>query len=355
MRAVVRVVVIGGGVIGCAIAERLCRAGHQVTLCERDRVGAHASGAAAGLLAPYSEAQGEGEFLRLAVRSFNLFPELAARLRQEVGIDVELRADQSLALAFTEAEVGALRARLSGGPAADARLVEGEECRRLEPGLAPEVQAAFLLSQSQVTPPRLVRALAWSAARRGAVIREGEPVIGILTRGGLVEGVRLAQESLAADWVVIAAGPWSKSVGLMAAVELDVVPRRGQLVSLSTAAPVLGRILTWGHYYLVPKPDGSLIAGSTEEEVGFEARPTATGAGLLLDFARRAVPGLAGAVVERLWAALRPARPGDVPLIGPVGAYPNLVVAAGHHRNGILLAPVTAEVVASGMDGGWEP
>ena len=350
------VVVVGGGVIGCAVAERLARDGHRVTLLERDSLGSHASGAAAGLLAPFTESSRPGRFLELAVRSFSLFPELARRLSAESGIDVEYARSEGLAVAFGDDEWRRLRETEQWLPAeAGARVLEPRRALEVEPGLSGDIAGGMLVAQARVAPRRLVRALARSAARRGAEIRVGTPALALTGSGSGLSGVRMAGGPLEADWVVLAAGPWSPLLGLTVGIEIEVVPRRGQLVALAPADLVLGRILTSGSRYLVPKPDGTVIAGSTEEEAGFDDRPTAGGVLDLLRFGLATVPGLRGAAVERVWAALRPATSDELPLIGPAPGCENLVVATGHHRNGILLAPVTAEIVARGIAGSWEP
>ena len=332
-----RVVVVGGGVIGAAAAERLSRDGHRVVLLERDRLGAHASGAAAGLLAPHTEGEeNDGS------RSLAMFPELVGRLLRETGIDVEYRPDVSLTPALDEREEAALRqlAETHGG-----RWLDGVEAHRAEPALHPAARGAALFDESQVTPPRFTRALAEAAAARGADVREGALVTGFSTRDGAVSGVQVGGESVPADWVVLAAGPWTAAVAAPLGLEVPVWPSRGQLVRLRPRGRVLARMLTWQGRYLVPKPDGSIVAGSTEEAVGFDARVTAAGVEGLLRFARTVVPALAEATVEELWAALRPATADLRPIVE--AALPNVVVATGHNRNGILLAPITAERVAA--------
>jgi glycine oxidase len=325
---VMRVAVIGAGVIGCAVAERLQRGGHQVTVYERDRVGAHASGAAAGLLAPYSE-----EELDAGARSLRMFPELAARLLGETGIDVQYHEMDSLTPAFDPEEEAILKR--AGG-----RWLDAFEVRRLEPGLHPDCRGAALFPESQVTPPLFTRALAQAAVQRGAELREG---VAVASPGDLAP----------ADQVVLAAGPWSGDLAPSFGLELAVWPSRGQLVRLRPAPDrpqPLTRMLTHHGRYLVPKPDGTIVAGSTEEEVGFDARPTADGVRGLLDFARRLVPALGAAAVEEVWAALRPATADGQPIIERRGE--RLVVATGHNRNGILLAPLTAELVAGLLGAG---
>jgi glycine oxidase len=333
-----RVVIVGGGVIGCAVAERLSRERrHQVLLLERDTLGAHASGAAAGLLAPVGD-PGAARALDLSSRSMALFPELVERVERS-GIAVEFRRQESLTPALTADEERFLRG-------AAARWLDGEQARAEEPALAPGVRGAALVTEAQVTPIRLVRALAHTAAAQGAEIAEGVPVGGLAVSAGAVHGVRTPDGPREADVVVLAAGPWSPALAEPAGVGLDVRPSRGQLVMLRPRPGGLRHILTWGASYLVPKPDGTVVAGSTEEDAGFDDRPTAEGVAGLLAFATRAVPGLGEAAVERVWAALRPATPDGLPLIGPAPGLQNLVVATGHNRSGILLAPVTAEMVA---------
>ncbi|MEP7105899.1 MAG: FAD-dependent oxidoreductase [Chloroflexota bacterium] len=321
----VRVTVIGAGVIGCAIAERLQRDHHQVTIYERDRVGAHASGAAAGLLAPYSESETDA-----GARSLRLFPELAARLLRETGIDVQFHDMDSLTPAFDpEAETALKR---GGG-----RWLDALEARRLEPALHPDCRGAALFPESQVTPPLFTQALARAAVKLGAELREGVAVTGPGDLAG-------------AELTILAAGPWSGDLGAAFGAAVPVWPSRGQLVRLRPRRPALTRMLTHQGRYLVPKPDGSVVVGSTEEEVGFDARPTADGVRSLLDFARRMVPALGDATVEEVWAALRPATADGQPIVERRGEA--LVVATGHNRNGILLAPVTAQLVAELMAAG---
>jgi glycine oxidase len=327
-----RVVIVGGGVIGCAVAERLSRGRHRVLLLERDTIGAHASGAAAGLLAPYTEGE------EMGMRSLALFPELVARIQRTSGLEVEFREQESLNPALTSAEERTLR-RLGG------RWLDAAQAVREEPALNPRLRGAALFTEAQVTPPRLVEALARAAAAQGADIREGAPVGALVVRSGSVQGVQGPEGRIGADAVVLAAGPWTPALASPLGLALDVRPSRGQLVTLRPRRTTLRRILTWRGSYLVPKPDGTVVAGSTEEEAGFDASPTAEGIRGVLEFAVQAVPALAGAALLRFWAALRPATSDGRPIIGPAPGLPNLVLATGHNRNGILLAPLTAQFV----------
>jgi glycine oxidase len=337
-----RIVVVGGGVIGCAAAERLARDGHSVVLVERDRIGAHASGAAAGLLAPYSEGE-END----GARSLAMFPELAERLEKETGIDIEYRAGESFTPAMDTNEEAALKG-LAGG-----RWLDAIELQRAEPAVHPDARGAVIFPESQVTPPRFTAALAAAAARQGAEIHEGAPAVGFEATAGSVTAVLVPGRRLPADFIVLAAGPWTAEVAGRLGFEVPIWPSRGQLVRFRLAAgqKALNRMLTWRGRYLVPKPDGTVVAGSTEEAVGFDARVTAAGVESLLRFARSVVPALGEATVEWLWAALRPATADGREIVAPAPGYGNLLVASGHNRNGILLAPITAERLAAMVRG----
>jgi glycine oxidase len=324
-----RIVVIGGGVIGCAVAERLSLDRHQVTLLERDQLGGRASGAAAGELSPASQSGEE---------SLAMFPELVARIEKDSAMNVEYRVQQGLKPAFTESEATSLKAQ-SG------RWLDPAECGTIEPALTRDIVGALLLEHAHLTPPRFVRALARAAAAHGAEICEGTPATGFKLEGNEVRGVRTSTREIAADWVVIAAGPWTREVASSAGIDVDVRPQRGQLAALDPGSLVLRRSVFWSTGYLVPKGDGTIIAGGTEEDSGFDDRPTLDGIASLLDLARRLVPGLASANLQRVWAGLRPVTSDGDPIVAPTYVH-NLIVATGHHRKGILLAPIAAATVA---------
>lgn len=264
---------IGGGVIGCAVAERLTLDGHQVTLLERDQLGGRASGAAAGELSPQSASSDAED---AALQSLKLFPELVARIEKDSAMSVEYRIQQGLRPAFTEEEEAALRRPGS-------HWLDAAACRELEPALSPEIVGAALLEHAHLTPPRFVRALARAAAARGAAIHEGTPVIGFDVASGEVRRVITASGFHETDWAVIAAGPWSREVALTAKVEVDVRPQRGQLAALDPGSLVLRRSVFWSTGYVVPKADGTIIAGGTEEDSGFDDRPTVAGVVALLN------------------------------------------------------------------------
>lgn len=330
---------IGGGVIGCAIAERLSLERHQVTLLERDQLGSRASGAAAGELSPTPTSHASPALAGEGERSLAMFPELVARIERDGAMNVEYRIQQGLQPAFNEEEADTLRGR-------HGHWLDGAACREAEPSLSRDVVGANLIEHAHLTPPRFVHALARAAAAHGADIEEGTPAIGFDVSGGEVHRVVTASGTRETDWAVIAAGPWTREVASTAGLDVDVRPQRGQLAALDPGAVPLRRSIFWSSGYLVPKADGTIIAGGTEEDSGFDDRPTVAGIASLLAFACRLVPDLAAATLLRTWAGLRPLTPGAEPIVGAIGV-PNLVIATGHHRKGILLAPLAATQVAA--------
>lgn len=324
-----RVVVVGGGVIGCATAELLSRRKHIVTLLERDQLASHASGAAAGELSPSSR-QADHE-------SLAMFPELVARIEKESGMSVEYRVQQGLWPAFS---AGDAKQRQSE----PGRWVDAAELRTLEPSLSPDAVGAMLNEHAHLTPQRFVRALGRAATKHGAVICEGRPAIGFEMQNGQAGAVKTTDGAVSADWIVVAAGPWTREVASTAGVDVDVAPQRGQLAALDPGATILRRSVFWSGGYLVPKGDGTIIAGGTEEDAGFDDRPTVDGITRLLALATKLVPGLSKAALVRVWAGLRPITSSGEPIVARTSVR-NVIVATGHHRKGILLAPLAARQI----------
>ena len=343
------VLVIGAGVIGCAVAYALAREHLSVVLLEAEDVGSGASGAAAGMLAPVSEAGGPGPLLRLGLESLALFPALVAEVRERSGIDPELERSGCLRIAATEDEARALRWRDRVLPSFDLEWLEAEAARRLEPSLSPEIHGAlFSPHGSHVRSPVFSRALALGAVSLGAELRLGTPVRSFLRDGERVVGVETAAGRVEAATVVLCTGvsaahspAWLGREG-----SLPIVPVRGQILSLAPRSPGLRTIVWGGSTYLVPKRDGSIIVGATEERAVFDRRVTAAGISQLLGEAIRLVPALDDSGFGGGWAGLRPATPDHLPLVGPWPGVDGLVLAAGHYRNGVLLAPLTAQLVA---------
>lgn len=345
------VIIVGGGVIGSATAYCLSRTGAGVALLERGEIGGQASGAAAGMLAPLSEAEGPGPFLDLALASLRLFPGLIQELEGEVGIDVEYRATGVLRVALSREEAQRLEERLPWQRGTGLRVehLSGREARALEPRLSPRVHAASLSpDEHQVNPGRLTHALAEAARRRGAEVRAGVAVLGFLRRGDRVVGVRTREGGIEAGSVLLAAGPWTGRLAAPLGVPLPVTPVRGQMLAYRGSG--FPRHIVWGAGgYLAPKPGGFLYAGATVEEVGFRSRTTIRGLAYLRRVARTLMPSLRYKEVVSMWAGLRPATPDRLPVLGRLPGWRNVYIATGHFRNGILLAPITGRLMAQLM------
>lgn len=353
------VTVIGGGVIGLSVAWRLARRDVRVTLLERHAPGAGASTAAAGMLSPLKEAGEPGPFLDLGLRSLARYPEFVREIESCAGMEVGYRRDGRLDVAFTAEAADRLRTQeeLQERTGYAGRLLEPAELRRLEPGLAEDARLGLATEHDhQIDNERLVRALWLAAEREGVDLRTAAGAAGVETGGpgGRVTGVRLdSGEALATDTVVVAAGAWAGALTLPR--PLPIRPVRGQIVVLRMVPPALQRV-TWGPgCYLVPRADGRLLVGATMEEAGFVVATTAEATRRLLASAIRVVPALAAAEIEGFQVGLRPATPDGLPVIGADPATPGLHFATGHFRNGVLLAPETAELLVAGILDGREP
>jgi glycine oxidase len=349
------VAVIGAGVIGLAIAWRAAARGLRVVVLERaDGVGGGASWVAAGMLAPVTEARlTEVPLLELGMASAALYPDFVAQLQAETGIDPGFQRYGTLVVARDRDEAEALDRELEvhrGLGLAVARL-RPSEARTLEPGLAPGIRLALdVPGDHAVDPRRLTEALAVAAQHAGAEVRVGAPVTQLLATGERVRGVVVAgDDRVEAEHVVVANGVWAGGLdGIPDEASIPVHPVKGQLARLhDPSGPGLTtRVVRTGGAYLVPRGDGRYVLGATMEERGFDTTVTAGAVFELLRDASEVVPGISELVLDELIAGLRPATPDGLPAIGP-GSLPGLHWAVGHFRNGILLAPVTAQIVVA--------
>lgn len=349
-------VVVGGGVMGSAIALRLAQAGQKVLVLEKAIPGAEASGAAGGILGAQIEGEADGPLFRLCLASRRAFEGLAAELAHSTGIDIGFRRCGVMKVALAEGDLDALVEKMAWQQRLDLPVVElsGDEARKLEPGLGPNVcRALHFPEEPQVDPRRLVQALPLAAQKAGAEFRTGL-VQGIVTAGDRVVGVRFSGERIDTGSVIVAAGAWTTSVEGIGLSKDAVVPVRGQMVKLRPSVPMLDRIVFSPKGYVVPRKDGTLLAGSTMERVGFEKKVTAAGVAGILRNVLETFPSLADAEIVETWSGLRPAPADGLPLIGK-GAARGLFIASGHHRNGILLTPETARLVAEAVIAGEEP
>lgn len=345
-----RVAIIGGGVIGLSLGWRLAQAGCPVTIFERGIAGRGASWAAAGMLAAGIEAEPTEEPLFALGRwSQRLWPGFARELEAEAGRRIDYDPTGTLVCAFTRDQAERLRrgVEFQGRLGGRFQWLGGAEARRLEPGLAATLVAAVLSPDDHQVENRLLAlALAEAFRRAGGVLHERCDAR--LEIAGASRAVIAGGERHPADLVVLAAGPWSRGLdGLPAEARPPVRPIKGQMLSLRMpdGAPLIRHVVWGASCYLVPRADGRLVVGATTEERGFDEAITAGGLLGLLDDAWRTLPGIEELPVTETWAGFRPGSPDDMPILGATPVE-GLLVATGHHRNGILLVPATAALMA---------
>jgi len=350
----VNVTVVGAGVVGCAIAYELAARGTAVRLIDPRGSGQGASRASAGMLAPRIEGHSEA-LLRLGLGSLDLYDSFIARVSADAQRRIEYRRSGTLQVARTDGESRQLedeRRALAEAGVPHSHL-EGSALKSLEPALAADVRSGLLIPEhGYVGVATLVSALAEAAEKAGAVL-SGATVRGVSTAGGSVR-VETSEETLTTDAVVLAAGSWSGGIPMAAAPPAPVRPVRGQLLQLRFERPPLSRVVWGAEGYLVPWEDGRLLVGATVEDVGFDEGVTIEGVQLLLERAQALLPAAQSAKCEGARAGLRPATPDELPIIGPSSTMPGVYYATGHYRNGVLLAPLTAAMVAGLILDGYE-
>jgi glycine oxidase len=352
------VVIVGGGAIGLAVGWRAAERGLAVVVLDRAQPGEGTSRVAAGMIAPIAEAAPkEPGLLALASESARLYPAFVQALLATGAPDPGYLDSGTMLVARDPDEAAALERELAfrQSLALPVRRLRGSEARALEPALAPTLRLALEIPDDHAIDPRaLVGALVHALAAAGGELRGGAEVIELICDGDHVRGVRLAGgEVLEADQIVIAAGPWSAQLpGLPEAARIRLRPVKGQVLALRdpNGPGLLGRVIRMQPGYLVPRGDGRYALGATVEERGFDTTVTAGGVFELLRDAIELVPGVGEFVIEELMAGTRPGTPDNAPVIGP-GAVGGLHWATGHYRHGILLAPVTAELVAAALAG----
>ena len=342
-----KAIVIGGGITGLAVTDELTRRGVRVDLLERSaELGQEASAAAAGILAPQSEAEGPGPFLQLLLAAAQMIPEAVSRLEALTGISVGHRASGMLALAFSDADHQALERALEWQTQAGLapERMDPSAARRMEPALDGPLQAAVYWPQTAVLDPRqFVRAYARAVERQGASVHLSTAARRVVVRAGRVAGVETASGQIEADWVIHCAGPWAgEEIGLP--FGLPSIPARGQILQFSTPVPLFRRVVKSPRAYLVQRTDGCLVAGTTLEYVGFDKRTTKEGIRQVHSGVKE-ISAKAGALpVESSWAGLRPDTPDHLPVLGPT-PLEGFLAAFGHFRNGLLLAPLTGRLI----------
>lgn len=358
------VVIVGGGVIGLVVARALALRGcGDVLLIERGSLGAESSSAAAGMLAPQAEADRADDFFHLACRSRDMYPAFAAALLEETGIDIELETTGTLYLAFTDADATELKKRFEWQVNAGLTLemLDGDEARRLEPAISERVCAALRFPlDSQVENRRLISALAEATKKLGVRLISGTTVSALRSDYRGIAGVETSAGFVATNTVVIAGGAWTSSLGLAAISgrlsektlpNLGIEPVRGQMLCFEVNPQIARHVIYSPRGYIVPRRDGRLLAGSTTEQAGFDKRVTAEGASSILSAALQISPQIGALPISASWAGLRPRAADGLPVLGQYAEIAGLFYATGHYRNGILLAPITGELIAGAIVG----
>lgn len=342
------VVIIGGGVIGLSIARSLALRGvRDVIVVEKNDFGREASWAAGGILAPQIEADRSNDFFSLACASRDLYRDFAKALRDESGIDVELDLTGTLCVAFTEAEEQELRSRYDWqrGAGLEVEWLEGAQARALEQSLSEQVRCALRFPNDlQVENRRLVQALLISNKKFGVQLIDQCALQSVQVVAGRVQGVNTSQGLFGASSVVIAAGAWSSMIDPTRQIQVE--PVRGQMLCFQAQPQIARHVIYSSQGYLVPRADGRLLAGSTTEQVGFDKSVTDDGVNKIRSMAREIAPSITELPLLDSWAGFRPRAADDLPVLGNSVEIEGLIYATGHYRNGILLAPITGELIA---------
>lgn len=337
-------VVVGGGIIGLLSARELAAAGLRVRLLEMGGVGRASSWAGGGILSPIYPWRYPDAVTELAHWSQGVYEDLAARLRDEGGVDPEWTRSGMLLLdtadrAMADDWAGRFGYRLEG--------LAGEALRQCEPALGADAGPALWMPEvAQVRNPRLVQAARAALVKQGGVIEEQCEVTDLRVRGGRVAGVLTTRGEYAAEVVVVAAGAWSGRLLAGLGIRPEIRPVRGQMLLFKGAPGRVSRIILGERHYVIPRRDGRVLVGSTMEEVGFDTSTTAAAREELLAAAFRLVPGLRACEVERHWAGLRPGSPSGIPYISRHPEVAGLFINSGHFRNGVVMAPASVRLLA---------
>ena len=363
------VVIVGGGVIGLSIARELALNGHKVTVIDRAEMGREASWAGAGILPPGYCGEPDDPLVELTAATHKLWPALSETLRAETGIDNGFRRSGSIELMPDVSTVSEITHREKVTSTREQEIAAwrsvGVEVEPLSPKQIARKEPAISLNQAigyrlpelcQVRNPWHLKAIIKSCSQAGVRLLPHHPLRELERKANRITAAVVDGERLTADQFVIAAGAWAGS--LLESFKLlpppdatgsgipHIQPVRGQIVLLKLKKPPFRHVIECGHRYLVPRDDGRVLIGATEEWVGFQKGNTDTAISSLIQFAEELVPSLRGALVEHTWSGLRPHAPHGRPYIGPIEGYANLALAAGHFRAGLHLSPITAQRIS---------
>jgi glycine oxidase len=359
MQPTVDVAIVGGGVIGCAIAYYLSKSGVDVAVFDRGEIGAEASSAAAGLLAPLGPLSGPGPFADLLLSSFALFPTLVPELEEASGIHLEYEQTGSLRIVRNKKHISNLLKRMNAWQPLGLKMhwLTGDEARLLEPLLSPDVCAAiYAPEESQINASQVVKSFSLAAINQGATLYSHSIITGIQRHKAKVTGVFTSQgERIACNHLVIANGAWAADCSEWLRVTIPIIPQRGQALTLHQPSTPLSHIIFGEAAYLTPKSKQTIIVGATKEEAGFDKNPTPGGLSWLLNTAIRLSPALESCTLDRLRAGLRPRTPDNQPILGPTPDWENVKLAVGHGSVGIMLSAITGQMIAELIITGQTP
>lgn len=348
--------IVGAGVIGLSLAYELAGAGWRVKLIERGQPGREASWAGAGILPPAARAASLDPYQALIQFSNELYPIWSAQLREQTGIDNGFRRCGAIYLARNDEDARELQRQAAQwrqiGVAAEP--LDAVALGRREAALSPHdgfLAAQWVPEEAQVRNPRHLKALAAACALRGVDVCCGTSVDDFVVRQDRIGEVVTSQGKISAGHVCLTSGPWTRVLLARLGFEPRLRPVRGQMVLLSSPRPTIRSIVNEGRRYLVPRSDGRVLVGSTEEDAGFDKRTTAEAIAGLLTFAVGLVPALADFSIEQCWAGLRPGTHDGLPYLGRLPGLENACVASGHFRAGLQLSPATAVVMGRLMRG----
>ncbi|HKX84400.1 MAG TPA: glycine oxidase ThiO [Pyrinomonadaceae bacterium] len=353
------ILIIGGGVIGLSIAHSLRKAGvRDIAILDRGTLGCEASAAAAGMLAPQAEADSADTFFEFCRDSLALYEQFAHELLDETGIDIELDRTGTLYLGFNTADAEELsnRFRWQREAGLDVEQLSIEDVIRLEPNVSGHVNSGLLFPNDwQVENRRLLSALSRFAKIHDVGVYENTRVDELIVENGRAAGVISGSRRFLAKTTIVTTGAWTSLVKFGDdGWPFDVRPMRGQMICFRPERPMFSHVVYSPRGYVVPRADGRVLVGATVEDVGFEKDVTEAGVESLRTAAFEIAPTLESKQLVEKWSGLRPFVADGLPVIGALERYEDLLVATGHYRNGILLAPITAELIKSKLITGAE-
>ncbi len=351
--------IVGGGIIGLSIAWFLSNQGASITVLERDTPGSGASGAAAGMLAPFAESEHGGPFVELGRRSLEVYDEFIAAVNSVASSSILNDSPGLLRVATTLDEYTSLKRTFETQLAAgyDVLFIDADEIKTYEPNLSSTILGAVHSpSEKQVDPRTLCNGLSTAIQRRRVKILSSCNVTEIHSSGELATCVTAGGNRYEFGQLIIAGGAWTTELATLLGSNIPIKPIKGQILSLHTGAQSLSHTIYGEHGYIVPRQDGKSVIGATVEDVGFNTDVTVNGISQLIGIAREYLAEINEARVVESWAGLRPASPDRLPILGKVPGLSNVFVATGHYRNGILLAPITGKLIADlVVDGKYDP